>query len=214
LGKMGDVAGQGRTVLFVSHNMDAVNKLCGRAVLLEEGSVTALGRTDEVIRKYIDGGPDSQSVYSIPPPKEENAPGYAYRLVIEDGNGVPATAITVGEPWQIRVYFKITQRVEHFIIGLGFRTNMEIGLRTSWSAPQTLEPGDYEALFREETIWFSPGRLSLVVGLSAYERTFHYAEAGTLEIAEFATSASLLRVSGVGLVLNPLNIRISKTKTE
>src|SRR5690606_18299216 len=40
LGKMSDVAGEGRTVLFVSHNMAAVEHLCSRAVLLEEGRVT------------------------------------------------------------------------------------------------------------------------------------------------------------------------------
>jgi lipopolysaccharide transport system ATP-binding protein len=210
LGKMGDVAGQGRTVLFVSHNMEAVKKLCSRAVLLEEGNVTARGSTDSVIKKYIDGAARSESVYEVAPPQEEGAPGYAYQVRIEDGNGVPATAIPVGEPWQIRVRFRITRRVEHFIIGLGFRTNMEVALRTTWSTKQTLDPGDYVAVFREDTLWFAPGRYSVIVGLSAYERTFHYAEAGTLEIAEFTRGTDLLRIAGAGVVLNPLKIHISK----
>ena len=53
LGKMGDVTAEGRTVLFVSHNMDAVQRLCARAVLLERGGVAAAGRTDDVVRHYM-----------------------------------------------------------------------------------------------------------------------------------------------------------------
>lgn len=52
LGKMEDVAGEGRTVLFVSHNMAAIHKLCRRAILLEEGSIHYVGNTDNAIAMY------------------------------------------------------------------------------------------------------------------------------------------------------------------
>ena len=53
LGKMGAFAEGGRTVLFVSHNMNAVNRLCDRCILLDEGHVHAEGRPDEVISEYL-----------------------------------------------------------------------------------------------------------------------------------------------------------------
>ncbi len=54
LGKMQDVARQeGRTVLFVSHNMAAVSRLCQRAVLLENGRVSMVGAASEVVRDYL-----------------------------------------------------------------------------------------------------------------------------------------------------------------
>jgi len=56
LGKMGDVARAGRTVLFVSHNMTAVNQLCPRSLLLENGQVKVLGKTSEVMTQYLKGG--------------------------------------------------------------------------------------------------------------------------------------------------------------
>ncbi|NLT72662.1 MAG: ABC transporter ATP-binding protein [Chloroflexi bacterium] len=56
LGKMGDVAGEGRTVLFVSHNMAAVQNLCGWCLLLREGVAVAQGNTAEVISQYMDDG--------------------------------------------------------------------------------------------------------------------------------------------------------------
>jgi len=52
LGKMGDVTKQGRTVLFVSHNMAAIKSLCNRAIWLSEGKIQSIGETDEVITKY------------------------------------------------------------------------------------------------------------------------------------------------------------------
>ena len=53
MGKMGDVAGQGRTVLFVSHNMGAVQTLCQRAVLMERGRVKQIGSSREVVAEYL-----------------------------------------------------------------------------------------------------------------------------------------------------------------
>jgi len=54
LGKMGDVAQEGRTVLFVSHNMGAIENLCQRSVLLESGSVAGIGDTSSVVRTYLE----------------------------------------------------------------------------------------------------------------------------------------------------------------
>jgi lipopolysaccharide transport system ATP-binding protein len=54
LGRMADVSrSDGRTVLFVSHNMDAVQRLCGRAVLLEHGRTVAAGDTAAVVAQYL-----------------------------------------------------------------------------------------------------------------------------------------------------------------
>jgi lipopolysaccharide transport system ATP-binding protein len=52
LGKMGDVANEGRTVLFVSHNMASVNALCTRGVWLEKGRIQCIGKIDSVIDRY------------------------------------------------------------------------------------------------------------------------------------------------------------------
>lgn len=52
LGKMKDVAGEGRTVIFVSHDLTAVKKLCTRGVLLKSGKVALVGSTNEVISEY------------------------------------------------------------------------------------------------------------------------------------------------------------------
>jgi lipopolysaccharide transport system ATP-binding protein len=53
LGKMGDVARDGRTVLFVSHNLGAIQRLCTRAVLLDRGRIVADGDTHEIVERYV-----------------------------------------------------------------------------------------------------------------------------------------------------------------
>ena len=54
LGKMNEVTSQaGRTILFVSHNLDAIQKLCKRCILIEEGKIKMIGETKEVIGKYL-----------------------------------------------------------------------------------------------------------------------------------------------------------------
>jgi lipopolysaccharide transport system ATP-binding protein len=60
LGKMGDVAkGEGRTVLFVSHNMVAVQKLCSNVIMLKNGIVLIHGETSDIIANYLNEGKSS-----------------------------------------------------------------------------------------------------------------------------------------------------------
>jgi lipopolysaccharide transport system ATP-binding protein len=54
LAKMGDVSQQGRTVLFVSHNMPAVESLCSSGILLEHGQIAHAGTAGEVVRRYLE----------------------------------------------------------------------------------------------------------------------------------------------------------------
>ena len=54
LGKMDEISRrEGRTVVFVSHNMEAVLRLCSRCILLERGRIAEIGQTDEVISRYL-----------------------------------------------------------------------------------------------------------------------------------------------------------------
>lgn len=53
LGKMKDVSNQGRTVIFVSHNLVAVKSLCKRGILMERGGITFMGSADETVEHYM-----------------------------------------------------------------------------------------------------------------------------------------------------------------
>jgi lipopolysaccharide transport system ATP-binding protein len=94
LGKMGSVAREGRTVLFVSHNLGAVAGLCGRAVLLQEGRAVLEGPAADVIAHYIgerdesDGGAvaiqdDARSGFTLFSPVREVQVACGDPIVIE-----------------------------------------------------------------------------------------------------------------------------------
>ena len=73
LDKMQDVGERGRTVLFVSHNMSAITRLCERTILLDEGKVIADGPSHEVVSVYLSSGLASTAEREWPDP--EKAPG-------------------------------------------------------------------------------------------------------------------------------------------
>jgi lipopolysaccharide transport system ATP-binding protein len=66
LGKMGEVSkGEGRTILFVSHNMNAISQLCNQGILLNKGKVEVEGKTKECIKTYLQNSNLSESTYWI-----------------------------------------------------------------------------------------------------------------------------------------------------
>ncbi|HEY9282202.1 MAG TPA: ABC transporter ATP-binding protein, partial [Pyrinomonadaceae bacterium] len=100
LGKMGTVAREGRTVLFVSHNLTAMQGLCSRVVWLHEGRVAADGPTGEVISEYLRTSFSARTAQEWADPA--TAPGNeAVRLrrarVLPEG-GSPSEPITVRTP--------------------------------------------------------------------------------------------------------------------
>jgi lipopolysaccharide transport system ATP-binding protein len=72
LGRMREVAGGGRTVLFVSHNMSTITTLCERAILLDGGCIRKVGSPTSVVADYYAGSPHDRSLWSW---KEGEGPG-------------------------------------------------------------------------------------------------------------------------------------------
>jgi lipopolysaccharide transport system ATP-binding protein len=62
LGKMGDVARQGRTVLFVSHNMSTIQALCRKTMWLDLGRVKAIGPTPQIVQQYLESVTSSEAI--------------------------------------------------------------------------------------------------------------------------------------------------------
>lgn len=63
LGKMQDVAGQGRTVIFVSHDIEAVQSLCNKGILLEKGQIKEIGPIHSIIQSYTNNFENSSKIW-------------------------------------------------------------------------------------------------------------------------------------------------------
>jgi ABC-type polysaccharide/polyol phosphate transport system ATPase subunit len=215
LGKMGEVSkGEGKTVLFVSHNMAAVRKLCDKGVLLKDGQIYSLGCIDDVLNNYIASGDTTRAIYDIKAPiNAENLAGFVHRVQVEDIDGKLVNEIPAGKPWQIRVQFKLNIDIKYFIIALGITDSYNVNLRTTWSKEIDLGKGWDEAVFKEEQLLFASGTYHLTLGLSSFERTIQYLEnVAAITISDLADSTldkSIIRTSGTGMILNPMNVEIS-----
>ncbi|WP_035056956.1 ABC transporter ATP-binding protein [Desulfuromonas sp. TF] len=111
LDTMKEVGSSGRTVLFVSHNMPAVTRLCERTILLEDGRITADGPSGEVVTRHLRSGNDSMAIREWPDP--EKAPGgpvarlRAVRVRAKDGR--ISQSLDIRQPFQIEMEYDVVK---------------------------------------------------------------------------------------------------------
>ena len=135
IGKMGEVARDGRTVIFVSHNLSMVQTLCSKAVLLDRGLVIANGGVQEVIGDYLSGhkGTDRQAS-----PWREDRPGNGWIRVTEVSvsmGGLDAGILQTGKSATIRIAYALRRQLD----SAGF----QIDIKTAFGEPVAALSNDY-----------------------------------------------------------------------
>jgi lipopolysaccharide transport system ATP-binding protein len=104
LGKMSEVSrGEGRTVLFVSHNIATVSELTQRALLLNSGRMAAIGPTADVVSAYVSKGRTNTASYTRPKNKITATPHISRAEVITSGG---ANVQQFGEPLEVRFWIR------------------------------------------------------------------------------------------------------------
>ena len=198
LGKMDAVAQEGRTVLFVSHNMAAVRSLCNRGLLLRNGRLVQQGDVQQVIEGYFQdlgvlGSPDQDE-------KIDSRRSIFGRVRLNDGssNSVDQSqgmtfSTTLSIPRGIggfRMLVLFNDMRNQQLIGLN-RTSAEMGCGT-------IAPGQYEISVEIPPLWLNPGMYSVVFKLfleGDSESHKHFSDPFPLDV--FGNS------SPVDCVLNP-----------
>lgn len=126
LGKMEEVAKGGRTVLFVSHNMESIRKLCTRGIILHEGTVVMEGCTDETVSKYLGETMDRTAERTWP--DINKAPGddvvrmHAVRVL--DQNGKVCTNFDVRDPMSVELEYWVLEEGHRLVLQLYFINEM------------------------------------------------------------------------------------------
>ncbi len=118
MGKIGEVAGQGRTIIFVSHQMSAVKTLCTRALLIHRGELVRDGSPGEVVNEYLTG-----EASELRPEKVWDGQGLGnseVRLVglrVRDPSGRLSSWHRSSQPIQIELEFDLASLHSAFCIG-------------------------------------------------------------------------------------------------
>ncbi|HMR62511.1 MAG TPA: ABC transporter ATP-binding protein [Anaerolineae bacterium] len=118
--KMQDVGQAGRTVLFVSHNMAAVSRLCERGILLDQGRIIADAPIHDVVRAYLDSGAGTTASREWSDP--ETAPGGDVARIqgvyVRNGDGQVSEAIDIRQPICLEMAYEVLKEgyelVPHF----------------------------------------------------------------------------------------------------
>jgi lipopolysaccharide transport system ATP-binding protein len=184
LGKMRDVTREGRTVIFVSHNLAAVRALCPRALVLEKGRLVFDGPTEDAVHEYLghaqgDAGAAvvegerlrlhvaKERIYSDEPFFE------CTRIAVLDDEGLPSTAFGSDEEIAIAVDYRVFRRIPALRVLVTLTDENQIAvLRTETiddaaDGPMSLEPGTYRSLVRLPRGLFGEAELDLNVSLIA-----------------------------------------------
>jgi lipopolysaccharide transport system ATP-binding protein len=211
LGKMQAVStGEGRTVLFVSHNIDAVRRLCHTAIMLAGGRVCAIDSATHVINQYLQQSLTSEPALVPAPDARLAERAYTTSVVLESLDGRARSVVAVGEPWRVRIGFRVCRPYARFVVGLGLVSADGISAQTAWSEPAGLEPGEHEATF-EQLTFLQAGTYSLIVGLSDSDLSLQQIEASRVDISGDNPHGYFPMTSGAGIVLNSMRVTLKRT---
>ena len=110
LGKMKDVAGQGRTVLFVSHNMPSVLNLCTKGVLIDRGEIKETGDINHIVSQYLSEG---KSNHSSKEWDRKERPGNdifkVNKVALSELSGLEVSAVKISQPLKVTISFEVIE---------------------------------------------------------------------------------------------------------
>jgi len=217
MGRMGEVGKEGRTVLFVSHNMGAVAELCNRAILLSNGKLIADGSTASVIETYLQAG--SKSAYAELQ-KNSRHPIHVTHLRLSDAAGESIGRVEMGTDAVLEIGFTLEERLSN--VNMAFLVSRN-GTSLIFShdndlAPilmdESREPGNYLARISLPLSSFKEGNYSIEVhvGAGATNMTSQDASiAFDIENYEINTNDKGYRADRPGHLYWPLRWDISKS---
>jgi len=119
LGKMQSVAGEGRTVLFVSHNMGAVQTLCSRGMLLDQGAATFVGPVDETVSEYLARWKVNSNLLADRREEDPSKTAWLTGVAFRSPDGEALERIHSGEPLDIHLSYKARRAGLRLDVGIG-----------------------------------------------------------------------------------------------
>jgi lipopolysaccharide transport system ATP-binding protein len=189
LGKMSDVAQEGRTVLFVSHNMSAILRLTEEAILLERGRLMLRAPTSEAVDAYMSMGYSQvgERVWMPEDLPRDTTPFHPISLCVVDLRGQVVDTIRSTDPFFIEMRYHLDSPITGLRVGLYLMTARGEPVFTSfdtdspdhYEAYATRRAGDYVSRCRFPGDLLNEGRYVIGVNASSYHvrRYFHEEQA-------------------------------------
>ena len=192
LDRMRELAGQGRTVVFVSHNLPAVVHLCEKGAVLDQGRIVHYGPIEEALARYGE----------MMDPETADDEG-------EDGRGVLVgqlkldvvkEPLTPGDPWPLRFRVRVAEPHRHVLLQLGVTTfdgkSLAADMIDSNAWPALRDRGSYLVRVKVPPLWLQPQTYSLRIKVYADRDLEHTARSYSEWLTLHVESASNHDVRG------------------
>ena len=187
LGKMSDVAHQGRTVLFVSHNMSAIMRLTDQTVVLERGRAVMQAPTAEAVDYYLSQGfsQEGQHEWKADELEKDPAPFHPIRIKILNDDGAVSDTVRSTEKFHIEFEYSLDEditglRVGFYIIstrGEFVLTSFDVDDAEKFERYSTRKAGRYVSRCTIPADFLNEGRFVVGVNASIFKiRTYFHDE--------------------------------------
>jgi lipopolysaccharide transport system ATP-binding protein len=198
LGKMEEVAGRGRTVLFVSHNMAAITRFCTRCIWVDGGRIRGDGNTEQVVADYLTSGVEDSGEVTFPDPRQ--APGSEYvrldAVRIRDSAERVTSVLDARRSFSIEIEYSVLRHATDLRIGLRILTPDGFALLSSKDLDVVPEgvvraPGRYVSRCTLPGDFLNYGQYFVTVGSDFPRVQSHF-------LCDRCLSFSIERTGGVG----------------
>jgi lipopolysaccharide transport system ATP-binding protein len=196
IGKMQDVSrGEGRTVLFVSHNMGAVKSLCKTGLLLENGIIKDYGDADSIVSKYIRGDSDSPTHKEWKDKIEYSKDGFELlEIGIRRKGGEYGEAMPMDDDMELIIRYRLTKDFEKMWLTMHYKNEFGTTIFSSSAGeqvPKAKTKGEYTQICTIPKNTLNWGNFSITL-LAFHDNAESLCRA--LDVLSFPVSAKTIKM--------------------
>lgn len=199
LGKMSDVAQQGRTVLFVSHNMSAILRLTQETIVIEKGRMGLRAPTPQAVDYYLSQGysQEGQRIWEPDEVPDEAAPFCPVAVTLRNPQGKVVDTIRSVEPCEVDFEYELSAPITGLRVGIYLLSTRGEYIFTSFDTDEsaayermgTRKAGHYISRCRIPADFFNEGRFVIGVNASSYRMKRYFQDEKALTFTVDAIGA-------------------------
>ena len=177
LGKMEEVGKEGRTVVFVSHNMGTINTLCNKCILLKEGRITGYDATSIIVSQYFSVGGRQESIDITPQMRNRGDGSICFKTcALFSQSREPKTAFNIGENIRIEISLE-SAYIGDISFWLIIFDSAGVPLLSTHQRDAELNgigTGEYKIIYETRNFGLMPGNYTIAAG--AFDAKLNFLE--------------------------------------
>lgn len=205
LGKMGDVARQERTVVFVSHNMGAIAQLCGRVLWLDGGQLKLTGFPAEVVASYLSPQAVSRSIWTNPCNSSCSQEAQVKSVCVLSMDNRPTSVVEFDKQFKVEIAYDVFHTIRNLCVLCRLADMQGNIIWTSWDSDTTdwnarvKQPGRYLSICKIPKCLLKPGTylLSTEVGVFNGKGFGYYENVLAFDVSEVGYHLNANRLGAI-----------------